>query len=56
LVVGVKVCLAGEDLPPPPFFIVFCVHLIVLTSPCWLCAKKLSVVSCVVIELDTIVY
>ena len=26
LVVGVKVCLAGEDLPPPPFFIIFCVH------------------------------
>ena len=26
LVVGVKVCLAGEDLPPPPFFIILCVH------------------------------
>jgi hypothetical protein len=56
LIVRVVISIAGEDLTPPPFFIIFCVHLIVLTSPCWLCAKKLSVVSCVVIELDTIVY
>ena len=26
LVVGVVICLAGEDLPPPPFLIIFCVH------------------------------
>ena len=26
LVVGVKVCLAGKDLPPPPFFIIFYKH------------------------------
>ena len=26
LIVWVVVCLAGEDLPPPPFFIIFCVH------------------------------
>jgi hypothetical protein len=26
LVVGVKVILAGEDLPPPPFFIIKVVH------------------------------
>jgi hypothetical protein len=24
--VGVVVCLAGEDLPPPPFFIIKVVH------------------------------
>ena len=24
--IGVVICLAGEDLPPPPFFIIFCVH------------------------------
>ena len=26
LVVGVVICLAGEDLPPPPFFIIKVVH------------------------------
>ena len=36
LVVGVKVCLAGEDLPPPPFFIIFCVHSGLVSLRFWL--------------------
>jgi hypothetical protein len=26
LIVWVVIFVAGEDLPPPPFFIIFCVH------------------------------